>query len=106
LSRVETGMVADITVYPLFGMPIGVPDEESLPRLRLPKKAVVHLNAYHVEKASQGIQEYDEIMYAYYKERTQGKALTNWTQGIADKYSQPLRPHILPFLEAQGFRLE
>ncbi|WP_240417227.1 oxygen-insensitive NADPH nitroreductase [Paenibacillus periandrae] len=93
-------------VYPVFGMAIGVPDEVNQLRPRLPVKAVVHLNAYDTDQASKGIQEYDEIMHEYYKERTQGKLLTDWSKGIAEKYSQPQRAHILPFLEAQGFRLK
>lgn len=92
--------------YPVFGMCVGVPDQEPSSRPRLPRHAVYHVNAYDAEQARQGLQQYDETMYKYYKERTLGKTVTNWSKGIADKYAKPVRAHIRPFLEGRGFRLE
>lgn len=92
-------------VYPLFGMAIGVPDETPSLRPRMPKKAVVHLNAYQPDQSIEGMREYDEIMRAYYIERTQGKANVAWSTKVAEKYSEPTRPHLLSYLEMQGIRL-
>jgi len=93
-------------VYPLFGLAVGVPDETPSQRPRLPKKAVVHLNAYQPDQSVEGMREYDEVMRAYYKERTGGKADTNWTEKVAEKYSEPRRTHLLSYLEKQGFHLK
>ncbi|WP_282937409.1 oxygen-insensitive NADPH nitroreductase [Paenibacillus sp. RC67] len=93
-------------VYPVFGMCVGVPDQEPSYRPRLPLQAVYHSNTYQADKVAEGVQQYDEAMYEYYKERTGGKTLTTWSKGIADKYAKPGRAHILPFLEARGFQLK
>ncbi|MCS7463903.1 oxygen-insensitive NADPH nitroreductase [Paenibacillus doosanensis] len=92
--------------YPVYGMCVGVPDQEPSHRPRLPRQAVYHSNRYHADKAAQGTKEYDETMYEYYRERTGGKTLTTWSQGIADKYAKPGRAHIRPFLDSRGFKLE
>jgi len=93
-------------VYPVFGMCVGVPDQEPSYRPRLPMQAVFHQNAYNAEQVAQGIQQYDDTMYQYYQERTNGQTLTTWSKGIADKYAKPGRAHIMPFLKARGYRFE
>ncbi|ULL13988.1 oxygen-insensitive NADPH nitroreductase [Paenibacillus sp. H1-7] len=92
--------------YPVFGMCVGVPDQEPSSRPRLPRHAVYHSDAYDKEKVTLGTQQYDDTMHEYYKERTNGKTLTTWSKGITDKYAKPGRGHIRPFLEGRGFRLE
>lgn len=92
-------------VYPVFGLTIGVPDQETSRRPRFPRYAVYHEDRYRPEQSKQGVQAYDETMEQYYAERTQGKSVTNWSRSAADKYKQPMRPHIRPFLEGKGFRL-
>ncbi|TVY01907.1 oxygen-insensitive NADPH nitroreductase [Paenibacillus cremeus] len=93
-------------VYPVFGLTIGVPDQAPIQRPRLPKEALVHLNGYQVEAGREGVRQYDETVHEYYKVRTQGKTLTNWSQSMADKYRKPVRAHMRSFLDARGFRLE
>ncbi|MGG2196648.1 MULTISPECIES: oxygen-insensitive NADPH nitroreductase [Paenibacillus] len=93
-------------VYPIFGLCIGVPDQEPTIRPRLPLAGLLHENAYSDEAVRSGIEAYDRTMHEYYKVRTQGRTLTNWSRGIADKYRKPVRAHIRPFLEGQGFRLD
>lgn len=93
-------------VYPVFGMCVGVPDQEPSLRPRFAQQAVYHENAYDSGKTRSSIDAYDELTREYYKQRSQGKINTTWSQGIADKYRQPVRAHIRPFLEARGFRLE
>ncbi|XID92329.1 oxygen-insensitive NADPH nitroreductase [Paenibacillaceae bacterium WGS1546] len=92
--------------YPVFGMCVGVPDQESGVRPRFDKEAVYHENAYDAKHTRQHIQAYDAVMRPYYRERSQGKLDANWSQGIADKYRQPVRAHMKSFLEGRGFRLD
>ncbi|MCZ8523166.1 MULTISPECIES: oxygen-insensitive NADPH nitroreductase [Paenibacillus] len=92
-------------VYPVFGLCVGVPDQDPSLRPRLPLGAVLHQGAYDQDAIREGIRAYDDITHAYYKERTGGRTLTTWSKGIADKYKQPVRAHIRPFLEAKGFQL-
>ncbi|MVP01951.1 oxygen-insensitive NADPH nitroreductase [Paenibacillus lutrae] len=93
-------------VYPVFGMCIGVPDQEPSLRPRLPMQAVVHENAYDTGAVLEGIQEYDETTRRYYRERTGGQTDLSWSRSMADKYRLPVRPHIKPFVESKGFKLD
>ncbi|MFF2483887.1 oxygen-insensitive NADPH nitroreductase [Paenibacillus sp. NPDC058071] len=92
-------------VYPVFGMCIGVPDQEPLSRPRLPKEAVFHRNMYQIERTDQAIDEYDATISAYMRERSDGKTDATWSQAMAAKTAQK-RLHMREFLKDQGFRLE
>jgi FMN reductase (NADPH) len=92
-------------VYPVFGMCLGVPDQEPLPRPRLPQAAVYHENTYSVEGCKEGIAAYDEAIHAYMTERTQGKVDTTWSKEMAAKSLRP-REHMKEFLRGQGFELQ
>ncbi|MCY9588917.1 oxygen-insensitive NADPH nitroreductase [Paenibacillus chitinolyticus] len=93
-------------VYPVFGMCVGVPDQEPSLRPRLPQTAVLHENGYQSDRSDEGVRRYDETTRKYYEERTGGKQSITWSRSMADKYRQPVRAHLKPFLEKQGFRLE
>lgn len=93
-------------VYPVFGMCVGVPDQEPSLRPRLPQTAVLHENGYQSERSDEGVRQYDETTRKYYEERTGGKQSVTWSRSMADKYRQPVRAHLKPFLEKQGFKLE
>ena len=61
-------------VYPVFGMTVGVPDEDHGVKPRLPvAKEVLHENGYDEQKYDELLNEYDETMNAYYKERSSNK---------------------------------
>lgn len=93
-------------VYPVFGMCVGVPDQEPDVRPRLAMEAVYHEDTYDADKARQVIEEYDEVTRKYYAERTGGKRDITWSQSMADKFRKPVRMHMRPFLEEKGFRFE
>ncbi|MFS0840259.1 oxygen-insensitive NADPH nitroreductase [Paenibacillus sp. 1P03SA] len=93
-------------VYPVFGMCVGVPDQEPSLRPRLPQTAVLHENGYQSGRSDEGVRQYDETTRKYYEERTGGKQSVTWSRSMADKYRQPVRAHLKPFLEKQGFKLE
>lgn len=93
-------------VYPVFGMCVGVPDQNPSKRPRLPMRTVYHENTYDTNKAREGIEEYDQVTRQYYLERTKSTRDTTWSKEMADKYCQPSRKHMRSFLEEQGFRFE
>jgi len=93
-------------VYPVFGMCIGVPDQEPDTRPRLAMEAVYQEEAYQPEGLRAAIEAYDDVTRTYYLERTGGTRDITWSQGIADKYRHPLRAHMRAFLEEQGFRFD
>jgi FMN reductase (NADPH) len=93
-------------VYPVFGLTIGIPDQESALRPRLPRYTIYHENHYQPEQSRDGVREYDSTMLEYYKERTQGRILSDWSKSMSEKYKQPVRAHLRPFLESRGFQLD
>jgi len=90
-------------VYPVFGMCVGVPDQQPGQRPRLPLPSVLHHNGYSKEQSVGSVQEYDLKMAAYLKERTGGKTDTPWSQVMADRLGEPTRLHMKPFLDGKGF---
>ena len=51
-------------------MTVGVPDEDHGVKPRLPIAAILHENGYDEKKYDELLNEYDETMSAYYKERS------------------------------------
>lgn len=90
-------------VYPIFGMCIGMPDQEPLLRPRLPQEAVYHENRYTDNEGAVDV--YDESFRDYMKIRSVGKVDTTWSKDMAAKAQRP-REHMKPFLSTQGFEIE
>ncbi|WNR43360.1 oxygen-insensitive NADPH nitroreductase [Paenibacillus roseipurpureus] len=90
-------------VYPVFGMCIGMPDQEPLHRPRLPQEAVYHENRYTANPSA--VSAYDETIRAYMHRRTNGKVDTTWSKEMAAKALRP-RKHMKAFLSSQGFDME
>lgn len=92
-------------VYPVFGMCIGTPDQETVVRPRLPEQAIVHEDRYDPAKYEELIRSYDAQMKRYILERTGGKRDHTWSQDMAAKLAQPNRLEIKPYLRKQRFGL-
>lgn len=90
-------------VYPVYGMCIGVADQETGIRPRLPLDAVLHRNRYNAEQSIKGVEQYDETTTAYMKERTNGERTTPWSELMAKRLTEPTRLQVRPFLEGKGF---
>lgn len=90
-------------VYPVYGMCIGVADQETGIRPRLPLNAVLHRNRYNAEQSIKGVEQYDETTTAYMKERTNGERMTPWSELMAKRLTEPTRLQVRPFLEGKGF---
>lgn len=105
LRRVTELLQLPQLVYPVFGMCIGVPDQEPSARPRLSPSAVLHENGYQREGVVAGVQEYDVRTREYYLHRTGGKKDTTWSQEMVNKFRAKPRAYMKDFLEEQGFRL-
>lgn len=92
-------------VLPLFGMCIGYPDQDPMPRPRLPLKAVLHENAYRSEVSDEAVREYDETTRQYYLERTQGKRQATWSDEMRSKLLNTSRSYLKEFVRKRGFDL-
>ncbi|AEI43044.1 oxygen-insensitive NADPH nitroreductase [Paenibacillus mucilaginosus] len=96
-------------VYPVFGMSVGVPDQEPDLRPRLPLGAVVHSEVYRQEELETGIRAYDETTREYYAKRKGGPKFgeTVWSREVLRRLEPGrLRGHLHGFLSEQGFELK
>ena len=68
-------------------MTVGVPDEDHGVKPRLPVTAILHENGYDEKKYDELLNEYDETMSAYYKERSSNQNVT-WTESMSSFMSK------------------
>ncbi|PHA01950.1 oxygen-insensitive NADPH nitroreductase [Bacillus pseudomycoides] len=90
-------------VYPVFGMTIGVPDENHGVKPRLPVGAILHENTYDEKKYNELLDEYDRTTNEYYKERLTNQKDVTWTGSMSTFMSQEKRLHMKEFLTKKGF---
>lgn len=94
-------------VFPVAGLLVGFPDEEPSIKPRFPLKAVHHKEKYNPDSKDM-MDQYDETMSQYMKERTQGASSSSWSERTAVFYSEGFRPYgnnVKPALKRQGFGL-
>ncbi len=92
-------------VYPVFGLCLGVPDQNPEVKPRLPVEVVLKEDVYSFGDEAQQIAHYDETMRAYYRARTGGNKVSCWTEEIAGLVDGERRPHMRQFLADRGFEL-
>ena len=67
-------------VYPLFALCLGYPDQDPGLKPRLPMDVVRKIDFYNESKDDDLIQDYNETVSKYYKDRTNGKSDDRWTE--------------------------
>ncbi len=92
-------------VYPVFGLCLGVPDQDPEVKPRLPIEVVLKDDVYSFDDEPQQIAEYDETMRAYYRSRTGGTKASCWTEEMAGLVDGERRPHMRQFLAERGFEM-
>ncbi|SEQ97652.1 oxygen-insensitive NADPH nitroreductase [Piscibacillus halophilus] len=92
-------------VYPVFGMTVGVPDQEQFVKPRLPVEAILHENQYDETKYEQMISDYDQTMSEYYQTRLTNRRQTTWSETMSNMMRQPRRQHMKEFIEKKGFKI-
>jgi FMN reductase (NADPH) len=92
-------------VFPVFGMTVGVPDENQYVKPRLPVEAVLHENTYNEDKYEELIPNYDQVMSEYYQKRLTNNKNTTWSISMSKFFQEYRRPHMKEFLESKGFHL-
>ncbi|GEL78573.1 oxygen-insensitive NADPH nitroreductase [Tenuibacillus multivorans] len=90
-------------VMPLFGMTVGVPDEEQYVKPRLPLEAVLHENDYDEEKYTDLIDQYDDQMRKYYATRKTNQKNVTWSEMMSNMLQNPKRPFMEEFVKGKGF---
>ena len=84
---------------PLVGLCLGYPDQEPPLKPRLPRELMFFENRYAAPNPDV-VAQYDAQLRDYYLARS-GKDL-DWSYSIRKALNEPVRPHMLPFLQKQG----
>lgn len=92
-------------VIPLFGMTIGVPDEDQEVKPRLPLEAILHEDKYFIENYNELLDQFDDIFHNYYKTRSTNNKDSSWTNTMAAFLSEKKRTHMKDFVASKGFNL-
>lgn len=92
-------------VYPVFGLCLGHPAQKPEKKPRLPLSVVLKQNCYDDSRDSETIATYDHEVNRYYRTRTENIKSMDWSDQIADMLVKERRPHMLNYLQGQGFLL-
>ncbi|MDG6894705.1 oxygen-insensitive NADPH nitroreductase [Volucribacter amazonae] len=85
--------------FAVLGLCLGYPDQNPPQKPRLPQQTMCFENQYQPLTQNQ-LDSYNQDIKNYYQQR--GKT-RDWYANIAKTLAQPVRPHILPYLQQQGF---
>ncbi len=89
-------------VVPLFGMCLGYPAQDPGLKPRLPLAMVLHQDSYQ-DLDEQQLTSYNQVLSDYYQQRTKGKLDTNFSEHIEKTLNKEARPHMLGYLQDQGW---
>ncbi|MBC2855222.1 MAG: NADPH-dependent oxidoreductase [Cetobacterium sp.] len=91
--------------FPLVGLALGYPADNSRKKPRLPLDTFIHEEKYNPEKIVEEIDGYDKLMDKYLIEigREQEK---NWSDFVSQYYSKVYFPKVYPILKEQGFKMD
>lgn len=92
-------------VYPVLGMCIGVPDENPGLKPRFPYEAMIHEEIYH-QDVDDLLKQYDQTVRDYMNQRTGGKDIRSWSDGVTKVYQNVYFPLVNPTLKKQGYTNE
>jgi FMN reductase (NADPH) len=88
-------------VYPLFGLCVGLPDEDPMSRPRVATGGVLFENTYpNDDRVLEHIADYDALYEQYMHERS-GRA-ASWSEMMASKYTKASRIDVGPYYRSKG----
>lgn len=108
--RKEAEAVAELLelpefVFPMVGLVIGHPAEESEVKPRFPRDVVYHKEVYNKDLKSK-IKEYDKTIKEHMIKATNGKLNKTWSEEISGIYKYVYYPKVKAAIEKQGFKGE
>ncbi|WP_141433057.1 oxygen-insensitive NADPH nitroreductase [Bacillus sp. 03113] len=88
-------------VIPLFGLAVGYPDQTADKKPRLSFQHIYHENKYEqdIEQYKGQLENYNQIVSAYYNERTNGKRADTWTSQMASMLEKSSRLYMKEFIQ-------
>lgn len=92
-------------VYPVFGLCLGYPAQDPDIKPRLSVDAVLMQDTYSDEQFDRHFDDYNERLGHYYKTRTGGTKVSQWTDEMKKLVGKESRPHMRSFLDNQGFKM-
>lgn len=95
-------------VLPLFAIVAGYPDQHTDIKPRVPFHHVYHENEYEqdLETYKQELEEYNNIISAYYQERTNNERSDTWTAQMIGMLDKKARLYMKEFVEGKKFDLK
>ncbi len=90
-------------VYPVFGLCLGHPAQDPEVKPRLPVSVTLKTDSYSTDGEDEAIAAYDEEMRTYYANRPANIKIQGWSDQMAGLLAKEGRPHMLAFLQSQGF---
>lgn len=102
MKRVSELLKLPEFTYPLFGMVVGVPDQEGSQKERLPFEVVYHENEYQPFEYRH-YEAYDNRVSRYYEERTNGKRNDAWSAQVIQMLNGKPRLDVHDVLQFKGF---
>ncbi|MEZ5536705.1 MAG: oxygen-insensitive NADPH nitroreductase [Thiolinea sp.] len=91
-------------VYPVCGMCLGWPDQQTEVKPRFPVEVVLHQGTYR-DSVVEDVAAYDQQMSRYYESRSDNRRVSDWSAQTAAAVQKKKREHMLAFLQEQGFLL-
>ena len=91
-------------IFPVFGLCVGIPDQDPLAKPRLPIESLIFENKYNYsEKKDELIDRYDSTIAEYYALRTKGRLKHTWSEQMLHQFTVETRSYIKKYLIKQGF---
>lgn len=92
--------------FPLVGLAIGYPSDESHKKPRIPFESFRHNDTYNKEAIENSIDSYDEEMEAYLKDIGRYDKEKNWSTLTSSIYQNIYYPKVKDAMKKQGFTPE
>ena len=90
--------------FPLVGLVVGYPENESHRKPRVPFDTFKHNEKYDIEAVENSINPYDEEMSVYLKDIGRSEQEVNWSTTTSRIYQSIYYPKVKPVMEDQGFK--
>ncbi|GEN45343.1 oxygen-insensitive NADPH nitroreductase [Alkalibacillus haloalkaliphilus] len=100
INRVNELLNLPQYVIPLFGMAVGVPDEEPDVKPRFDFNAIYHENGY--QDHTKYVEQFNETTEHYYEDRSFNTKIDNWSKQVERKLSKPMRMDVTDFVKQKG----
>lgn len=107
-NAVEVAKVLNLPprCYVVFGMCVGFPKANPLPKPRHARSGVVHVDAYDPKLRAKTINDYDKELADYYRRRGVESPDAAWSKVLSDKMAKDSRKKLKQELISLGFPLE